>query len=231
MLAILIQQWSPHKQLGTTWVIHILFFVCWKWASLEFQRIWRCMERKKIWVFIGHSAPFCFLDQSSPEGLAEVVLCLSSLTPGLTQGPTCWLGIEVVRRERHGLAALSVLPGVVPTGPRVSFNRWEQIFRLPILYLTTTQAIPSTCNGKASLHFPTLCWILPNPGVQNMRNADHSQLQALGINNITSAEYIIQSFSKQRIWFYFIRLVYRSTGTTTFYTCGREQLLLLLPYD
>lgn len=127
--------------------------------------------------------------------------------------------------------SVSVLPGVVPTGPRVSFNRWEQIFRLPILYLTTTQAIPSTCNGKASLHFPTLCWILPNPGVQNMRNADHSQLQALGINNITSAEYIIQSFSKQRIWFYLIRLVYRSTGTTTFYTCRREQLLSLLPCD
>lgn len=53
--------------------------------------------------------------------------------------------------------SVSVLPGVVPTGPRVSFKRWEQIFRLPILYLTTTQAIPSTCNGKASLHFPTLC--------------------------------------------------------------------------
>lgn len=37
--------------------------------------------KEKIWIFIGHSAPFCFLDQSSPEGLAEVALCLSSLTP------------------------------------------------------------------------------------------------------------------------------------------------------
>lgn len=65
------------------------------------------MERKQIWVFIEHSAPFCFLDQSSPESLAEVALCLSSLTPGLTQGPTHWLGTGVVRREGHGLATLS----------------------------------------------------------------------------------------------------------------------------
>ena len=50
---------------------------------------------------------FCFSDQSSPEGLAAVALCLSSLTPGLTQGPTRWLGMGVVRREGHGLAALS----------------------------------------------------------------------------------------------------------------------------
>ena len=161
----------------------------------------------------------------------------SSPVPVITDS---WLdpGAYTLVRDRSGKEgrtwvgySVSVLPGVVPIGPRVSFKTWEQIFRLPILYLTTTQAIPSTCNGKASLHFPTLCWILPNSGIQNMRNADHSQLQALGINNITSAEYIIQCLSKQRIWFHLLHLVYRSTRTITFYTSRREQLASLLPYD
>lgn len=179
-----------------------------------------------------YRAPFCFLDQSSPESLAEVALCLSSLTPGLTQGAYTLVRDRSGKEGRTWVGySVSVLPGVVPIGPRVSFKTWEQIFRLPILYLTTTQAIPSTCNGKASLHFPTLCWILPNSGIQNMRNADHSQLQALGINNITSAEYIIQCLSKQRIWFHLLHLVYRSTRTITFYTSRREQLASLLPYD
>ena len=59
-----------------------------------------------------YRAPFCFLDQSSPESLAEVALCLSSLTPGLTQGPTHWLGTGMVRRKDMGwLLCLSLAWG------------------------------------------------------------------------------------------------------------------------
>lgn len=207
--------------------------------SKESEDVW---EGNRFGLWGGHSTSFCFLDQSSLEGVAGGALCLALLTPSLTWEPTCQLGMGVVRRTRlEGRTwvdcFVSALPQGVPAGPRVGFKGWEPIFRVPVPYLTPTQGIPSTCNVKTSLHFSTLCWILSNPGVQDRRNSDHSWVQALGINNITSAEWIeqintniIQCLSKQRIWLHLLHLVFRYTRSITFYTCRREQLVSVLPY-
>lgn len=151
----------------------------------------------------------CFLDQSSSRGSGR-----SSSVPVIIDSPA-WPRAYVLVRDGSGKegrtwvgCSVSVLPWVVPTGPRVSFNRWEQIFRLP--FSTWQLHRPFLQHVMARPHYIFLHFMLNS---SQPRSPEHEECRPFTVTSPGHQQHHLcwihtHSISKQRIWFYLIRLVY-----------------------